>query len=193
MPISKVKLIPGYYYHIYNRAVDGCRLFNEERNYKFFLSKIKKYLLPVSEVLAYCLMPNHYHLLVKIREDGFSDSMHKLALSYVVSFNNTYQRKGHLFQGSFQRIHIEDLNYLLYLSQYLHLNPAKAKLENEIGDWKHSSAREYIGDKPIDFINPTVLLDLVSEDISSTREEQHLAYHQSLISWQKESLRKNRE
>ena len=189
MPISKGKLIPGYYYHIYNRAVDGCRLFKEERNYKFFLSKIKKYLISTSDILVYCLMPNHYHILVKIKEEKFSESMHKLALSYVVSINKSYQRKGHLFQGSFQRIHIKDLNYLFYLSQYIHLNPAKAKLVNKIGNWKHSSIREYIGEKPIDFINPTIILDLASESIASTREEQQHAYHQSLIFWQKERLR----
>ena len=76
MPRSKVKLIPGYYYHIYNCAVDGCRLINEERNYEFFLSKIKKYLIPKSDILVYCLMPNHYHILVKIQEERFSESLH---------------------------------------------------------------------------------------------------------------------
>lgn len=187
--MPKTKLIPGYYYHIFNRAVDGCRLFREERNYEFFQSKIKKYLLITSDVLAYCLMPNHYHILVKILAEGFSGSMQKLALSYVVSFNKTYQRKGHLFQGQFRRIHVKDLNYLLFLSQYIHLNPLNANLVSEIADWKYSSSREYIGSESIDFINPTIILDLTSEDISSTLAEQQLAYHQSLISWQKENRR----
>jgi REP element-mobilizing transposase RayT len=186
MPKSKEKLIPGYYYHIYNRAVDGTRLFHEDRNYSYFISKIKKYILQKSEVLAYCLMPNHYHFIIKVLQDGFSDSMQKLALSYVVSFNKAYQRKGHLFQGYFQRIHIKDLNYLLYLSQYIHLNPINANLVNGINDWKYSSVREYVGTKPIDFINPTVILDLISDDISSTLAEQQEAYLQSLISWQEE-------
>ena len=128
MPQTKDRLISGYYFHIYNRAVDGSQLFPEERNYTYFLSKIKKYLLVSSEIIAYCLMPNHYHFLIKVLQDGFSKSMHKLSLSYVVAFNKAYQRKGHLFQGSFQRIHIKDLNYLLHLSQYIHLNPLHANL-----------------------------------------------------------------
>jgi len=193
MPRSKAKLIPGFYYHIYNRAVDGCRLVKEKRNYEFFLSKIKKYLIPVSEVLAYCLMPNHYHLLVKIREDDFSNSMHKLALSYVVSFNNTYQRKGHLFQGSFQRILVKDYNYLLTLSHYIHCNPVNGKLVCEFSNWAFSSVNEYIGQRSIDFIKPTIILDLVCDDISSSLAEQQHAYHQSLLSWQKENLIKKRD
>jgi len=138
-----------------------------------------------SEIIAYCLMPNHYHFLIKVLQDGFSKSMHKLSLSYVVAFNKAYQRKGHLFQGSFQRIHIKDLNYLLHLSQYIHLNPLHANLVSCIGGWDHSSVREYIGTKPIDFINPALVLDLISDDISSTLAEQQHAYHQSLMNWQK--------
>jgi len=72
MPVKKVNLIPGYYYHIYNRAISDNLLFFEEKNYCFFISKIKKYLLPESEVLAYCMMPNHYHLIVKIKSNPFS-------------------------------------------------------------------------------------------------------------------------
>ena len=128
MPKRTIDLIVGDFYHIYNRAVTNNKLFIEERNYWFFISKVKKYLLNTTDILAYCLMPNHYHLLVKIREDGFSESMHKLALSYVVSFNNTYQRKGHLFQGSFQRILVKDYNYLLTLSHYIYCNPENGKL-----------------------------------------------------------------
>ena len=123
MPMKETNLIPGYYFHIYNRAVEGNLLFRETKNYEFFLSKIKKYLTPGSDILSYCLMPNHYHLLVMIREGRFSNSMHKLALSYVLSCNKTYQRKGHLFQGSFQRILVNNLNYLIHLSHYIHGQP----------------------------------------------------------------------
>jgi REP element-mobilizing transposase RayT len=184
MPISTCKLIPGYYYHLYNRAVAGSLLFVEKRNYEFFLSKIKKYLVKKSEILAYCLMPNHYHLLVKILDDGFSRSMQKLALSYAVSFNNLYQRKGHLFQGGFRRIHVNDPIYLYNLSLYIHLNPLKANIISRMTEWKFSSLRQYIGDEPVDFINPSIILDLVSGEISCTQAEKKHGYLQSLLSFQ---------
>jgi len=67
MPIRKINLIEGHFYHIYNRSVADNLLFIEEKNYHFFLSKIKKYLLVTADVLAYCLMPNHYHLIVQLK------------------------------------------------------------------------------------------------------------------------------
>jgi hypothetical protein len=69
----------------------------------------------------------------------------------------------------------------------------RANLASTLSEWNHSSVSEYIGEKTIDFINPTIILDLVSEDISSTLAEQQLAYHQSLLSWQKENANKKRE
>ena len=148
----------------------------EDKNYQFFISRMKKYLLPDSEILAYSLMPNHYHLLVKIRSELFPASMHRFALSYVVAFNAMYDRKGHLYRGPYQRIHIQKHSYLLDLSRYIHLNPVKAKLVSQPGDWKYSSYGEYIGSKEIDFISPGIILDILSDDVSSTMTDQHKAY-----------------
>jgi len=183
MPIKRTALIPGYFYHIYNRAVADNLLFSEERNYFFFLSKIKKYLNPISDILAYCLMPNHYHLIVKIKSDGFSASMHKLALSYVVSYNKIYNRKGHLFLGPFQRILIKNLSYLLHLSRYIHINPVKENLVITAEEWKFSSYSEYIGLRKVDFINPGIVLDLISDDISSSVDDQITAYKDFIQKW----------
>lgn len=178
MPVKKVDIIPGYYYHIYNRAVSNNLLFIEDKNYCYFLSKIKKYLLTGTEVLAYCLMPNHYHLIVKVKSDLFSSSMHKFALSYVVAFNNLYHRKGRLFISPFQRIHIQNPSYLLHLSKYIHTNLLKAKLVTSIGDWKYSSYCEYIGKREIDFIKPEFILDILSDDINSSIVDQQRDYRE---------------
>ena len=181
MPSKKIELIPGYYYHIYNKAVSNNLLFNNDRNYSFFLSRIKKYLIPISNILAYCLMPDHYHLIVKIKMDGFSAGMHKLALSYVVPFNNASNRKGHLFLGPFQRIHIKDLSYLLDLSRYIHLNPVKAKYVTCPEEWVFSSYSEYIGLKFVDFVTPDIILDILMNDISSSLEDQYTAYRDFVL------------
>ena len=160
MPIRKVHLIPDHYYHIYNKAVADNLLFAEEKNYYFFISKIKKYLPKSAKVLAYCLMPNHYHMIVQTKNSYFPSSMHKLALSYVVAYNNIYHRKGHLFSGPYQRKHIKDLLYLLHLSRYIHLNPVKAKIVSKAEDWKYSSYREYIGLRIPDLVYPYNILNL---------------------------------
>ena len=75
MPKRNLDLIPGHYYHIYNKAVSDNLLFVEDKNYHFFILKIKKYLLSTVDVLAYCLMPNHYHLLVHLKTNNLSKGM----------------------------------------------------------------------------------------------------------------------
>lgn len=176
MPVKNIKLISGYFYHIYNRAVSDDLLFVEDKNYYFFISKIKKYLLTNSDILAYCLMPTHYHLIVKIKSTKFSSSMHRFALSYVVAFNNTYHRKGRLFSSPFQRIHIQKPSYLLYLTKYIHRNPCKANLVLSPAKWKFSSYCEYIGIRDIDFIKPEIILDILCDDINSTIDDQQEEY-----------------
>lgn len=178
MAVKNVELIPGYYYHIYNRTVSNDLLFNEEKNFSFFISRIKKYLLTESEVLAYCLMPNHFHLLVKIKSTDFSSSMHRLALSYVVAFNKMYHRRGRLFNSPYQRIHINNASYLLHLSKYIHINPLDAKLVTSPGEWKYSSYCEFVGTREIEFINPGFILDILSDDLNSSIAEQQNSYRE---------------
>ena len=165
------------------------REFRENTNYSYFISKVKKFLLPVSDILAYCLMPNHYHLLVKVKSDKFSASMHKLALSYVVSYNNLYNRRGHLFFFFFRRIPIHKHSYLVYLSMYIHTNPVKANLASKAENWKHSSYCEFIGNQKIDFIHPEFILDMICADINSSISEQQIAYRDYVESW----IDKNRD
>ncbi len=166
--------IANQYYHIYNRAIADHLLFKEDRNYVYFLSRTQKYLSNISDILSYCLMPNHYHLILKLKTNDLSCAMHKLALSYVVSFNRAYGQKGHLFQGTYQRKHITDLSYLLHLSRYIHLNPVKARLVKKAEQWDYSSYQDYVGMRNTDFINPKPILDLISDksNIELTAKQQ---------------------
>ncbi len=188
MPKRKVHLITGHYYHIYNKAVADNQLFIEEKNYHFFISKIKKYLLDTADVLAFCLMPNHYHLLVQLKSVDLPASMQKLGLAYAAAFNKSYHRTGHLFQGPYQKIHVDDLKYLLHLSRYIHLNPVAAKLVSKAEDWEFSSYSEYIGIRKSDFVIPMIILDLFGEENVSKQEEKQTDYRKFVEDWEQEYM-----
>lgn len=96
-------------------------------------------------VVAYCLMPNHYHLLVKPHHDNLSHRMQLFGISYTKAINKQEKRVGSLFQGQFQAVHVDSDTYLLHLSRYLHLNPVAAGLVKRAEDWEFSSYRDYIG------------------------------------------------
>lgn len=176
MPIRKINLIEGHFYRIYNRSVADNLLFIEEKNYHFFLSKIKKYLLVTAEVLAYCLMPNHYHLIIQLKNTELSRSMQLLAMSYATAVNKMYQRSGHVFHGRYQIKHITDQIYLDHLSKYIHLNPSSAGLVVKPEDWEFSSYREYIRLRKLDFTNPMIILDQFRTEDEKGLEKARLNY-----------------
>jgi REP element-mobilizing transposase RayT len=181
-------LIKNEYYHIYNRAIAGNLLFRENRNYLFFLSKIEKYILPDAELIAYCLMPNHYHFILKLNTDNISTAMQRMALSYVKSYNIVYQQSGHLFQSPYQRIHITNLNYLLHLSRYIHLNPVKAQIVQKAENWEYSSYLEYIGLRESEYINTEVILDLVNQIPGATNNIKQQEYKNYVEMWEFEYM-----
>ena len=154
MPRREVQLCAGEYYHFYNRGNNRERIFYERENYLFFLRQVRRYLVPVLEIIAYCLMPTHYHLLVLVKTSevsenlgglGASKAMMKFAVSYTKAMNKRYNRVGVLFQGPFQARHVDKDSYLVHLSRYFHLNPVMAGLVERPEGWEFSSYREYIG------------------------------------------------
>jgi len=140
---------PDEFYHIYNRGTEKRNIFmsrsdqdrflsllyfanqNEPADLKLqgsTLSKIieKKIGTPLVEIVAYCLMPNHFHLLIReVEEGGISKFMQKVTTGYTMYFNKRHDRSGSLFQGRFKATHIADDRYLRYLISYIHLNPVK--------------------------------------------------------------------
>ncbi|MBI3005586.1 MAG: transposase [Ignavibacteriales bacterium] len=135
----------GESYHIYNRGNDKQPIFIETENYKFFLKKLISY-LPKStiEVMAYVLMPNHYHLLIRlVKPLDVSKTLKNFSISFVKAMNNRYAKVGHLFQGEFKAKHVNSTEYLLHLSRYIHMNPVFAKLVATPDKWKFSSYIDY--------------------------------------------------
>jgi REP element-mobilizing transposase RayT len=150
----------GEYYHLYNRGNKREPIFFEWENYRFFLTRLRRYFTSSSaDIVAYCLMPNHYHLLVHLHQDDIGKAMHPLGMGYAKAINKRYERAGHLFQGQFQAKHVETTAQLLYLSCYIHLNPVRAKLVNHSEEWIYSSYPDYIGVRRGTLPNPQVVLE----------------------------------
>lgn len=156
----------GQYYHIYNHANGDDNLFRENKNYPFFLTKYHLHIDPIAETIALCLMPNHFHLLVRIKDEvvlkqdfpkfrtleNLDNEEKELRLSYLLSkqfsnlfssytqsFNKVYQRRGSLFLKNFKRKEIDSTDYLLQLILYIHLNPIKHGFTKELNDWEWTS------------------------------------------------------
>lgn len=147
MPYRNLSFAEGNIYHIYNRGVGRQPIFLEEDNYRYTLQLMKKYIgqLEVT-VIAYCLMPNHYHFL--IRQDGVQAAgllPQRVFNSYTKAFNKRYQRSGTLFEGRYRAIHVDRDDYLLHLCRYTHANPVKAGLVSYPEDWSYSNYQEWIG------------------------------------------------
>ena len=126
MPRRHIKFREDEYYHLYNRGHNRERIFFERENYIFFLHRLRKYLVPILDVVAYCLMPTHYHLLVHAGVDDLSSIMQPFALSYTKAINKRLGRVGALFQGRFKAVRVDREAYVVHLSRYIHLNPVTA-------------------------------------------------------------------
>ncbi|MEG4056919.1 MULTISPECIES: transposase [unclassified Microcoleus] len=145
MPRGQIIFQAGNYYHVYNRGNNRQLIFFERENYIYFLRQLRNHLIIHGvDIIAYCLMPNHYHLLVYLQTDDFSKLMQSFTLSYAKAINKRYQRVGSLFQGRFQAIHVDGEDYLLHLTRYIHLNPVCANIVEKTEDWEFSSYQEYI-------------------------------------------------
>jgi putative transposase len=134
MAKRKGEFLPDHYYHIYNRGANRQPIFFEEDNYLFLLKKVNifsaKYQMTV---IAYCLMPNHFHFLLKQdAEESVSKFMQAVFNSYSKAINLAYHRSGTLFQGPFKSVLIESNEYLLHLCRYIHRNPLDGGLVDNL-------------------------------------------------------------
>jgi len=147
MPRRKLQFLPGHYYHIYNRGAGRQSIFLEERNYRYLLSLLKEISAECkASVIAYCLLPNHYHWL--LRQDGdipVRDVPKRVFGSYTQAFNKTYQRSGVLFEGPYRAIQVETDEYLRHLCRYIHGNPVRHGIADAIELWPYSNYLEWIG------------------------------------------------
>jgi REP element-mobilizing transposase RayT len=161
-------LVPGGYFHVYNRGVNGRSLFTEARNYPYFLELYASYLEPVVETFAYCLLNNHFHFLLRVRTEAeqaawaqqyekpkatfvskrASRQFNNFFIAYARAFNNANQRTGPLFESPFHRKPVEDDRYFTNLIAYIHHNPHKHGLMDDFRDWPYSSYRAMLSTKP---------------------------------------------
>jgi putative transposase len=144
---TDAEFVQGKYYHIYNRGCDRQAIFKEERNYEFLL-RIMADVLESNRIamIAYCLMPNHYHFVIRQEtERPLSVDMQQIFNRYVKAFNELYHRSGTLFEERFKAKVVEDEEYLIHLCRYVHRNPLEAGLVSSLDDWGFSDYLEWIG------------------------------------------------
>jgi REP element-mobilizing transposase RayT len=147
MPYRGDAFSQGQYYHLYNRGAGKAKIFFNDGNYQYLLRLMKEYYQKHgAAIIAYCLMPNHYHFLLRQETDApLSKFLQVLFNSYVQALNIQQGRTGTLFEGRFKHKCVEKWEYLIILCRYIHLNPVKAKLVARPEDWAYSNYREWIG------------------------------------------------
>lgn len=212
MPYRKIPLISGSYYHIFNRGIDRQPTFHTKRDYQRALQTLSYYLpaepptkysqflkKPIDErqdildsiaklshqvtIIAYCLMPNHFHLLLKQNEDlGISKFLANFQNSYAKYFNVKHKRTGSLFDRQFKAVLVESENQLLHLTRYIHLNPYSSHLiqKEEIITYPYTSLPEYLSGKYI-LSNPNQAIDIYPKRYKSFVLD-HADYQQRLES-----------
>ena len=180
-----IPLQHGKYYHIYNRGNNRENIFVEERNYPYFLKLYAKHIEPVADTFAYCLMRNHFHLLVRIKDEtdltGLGDlsglpepsrAFSNLFNAYARSFNRAYLRTGALFQRPFGRIEVTSEAYFSRLVIYIHQNPQKHSFVADFRDWPYSSYHALLSAKPTHLRRDEVLAWFGNvDDLVATRHE----------------------
>lgn len=141
----------GCVYHIYNRGHNYNKVFFRNGDYHLFLEKLDKYLSGFCSVYAYVLIPNHYHLLLRVKDEiekkAFSKQFLKFILSYSNHINWRENRKGNLFLSRFRRIKVENEHYLKRLVFYIHYNPVKHEICEDFSRYYYSSYNAYLSDK----------------------------------------------
>jgi putative transposase len=162
----------GKVYHVYNRGNNGENLFIEERNYRYFLQLYIKHVHPVVDTYAYCLLRNHFHLLVRVKSEeevrdlrdltgrmGTSDAnlsglkppsryFSNLFNAYAKAINKAYERTGALFERPFRRIEVAEPAYFAHLVTYIHRNPELHGFVDDFREWAHSSYGALCSRKP---------------------------------------------
>ncbi|MFD2286422.1 transposase [Pedobacter petrophilus] len=165
MKISNT-LEEGCFYHIYNRGNNSEILFKEDGNYFYFLKLMRKYILPVADVYTYCLLNNHFHILIRIKENVLhaneinqktaEQMFSNLFNSYAKAFNKKYGRTGKLFEERFKKKKVKDEFYLTELIYYIHANPQNHGFLADFRTYRYSSYLSLISDKATDLKRPEV-------------------------------------
>jgi putative transposase len=163
----------GQYYHIFNKGNNKDKLFTNDENYRYFMKLYAKYLSDFVDTFAYCLLPNHFHFLIRIKEikdlqslayfvslypenkencyeqitNVISDKFRLFFMSYAKAFNKQENRQGSLFKKYFRRKRIDDYNYLVKEIGYIHMNPVHHGISIDYANYPHSSYKGILSEK----------------------------------------------
>jgi putative transposase len=170
MKINIQPLEAATMYHIYNRGINSGKIFSDEKNYYYFLKLYSKYISLVADTYAYCLLGNHFHFLIKTREEfeiknefkhiqnrrrsidkndasyHISNQFSKFFNSYSQAYNKMYKRTGALIESPFRRKEVYDDQYFSEMVYYIHANPSKHRICNNFTKYQYSSYNAYIFD-----------------------------------------------
>jgi putative transposase len=149
-------IVEGRYYHIFNRGIDGINIFQDRKDYHFFLDKLEKHLKNTASLISYCLLKNHFHLLVFVKENvteksrygnteiklDFSKQIGHFFNSYAQVFNRANHRSGSLFVSPFRRKLIESELYISSVIFYIHANAQHHGYANDFREWPYSSYQQ---------------------------------------------------
>ena len=167
---------PNKVYHVFNHAVGSENLFREPDNYRYFLEKFKRHIVPISKVYAFALLPNHFHFTLKIKSkeeifeksnktlvtekdysEFISQQFSNLFNAYAKAFNKKYDRRGALFIDYVKRSSVEDKDYFKHLIRYIHYNPVHHGFCNLLHNWYYTSYHAFLSDKPSIIERETIL------------------------------------
>jgi putative transposase len=166
------QLFEGGIYHVIQRSPGNDILFLEKSDYLCFLRLLKQISKEFTiEILCFCLMNNHVHILLKINKVNLSQAMKSLFMQYAMDFNKKYSRKGHVFHGKYKSFLCYDDNYLITASVYIHLNPYKANLVEDPFEYRWSSLKAYYYLPEKTFLNYGFILDMLDKKREQSRYE----------------------
>ena len=157
---------PGAIYHIMSRGNNKQNIFTCDKDYSMFLSILKEAQKKNPFILhSYCLMTNHIHLQIETIDTSISKIMSVILRNYSVYYNSKYGCVGHIFQGRFQSLLIEDDSYFLQTNRYIHLNPYKAMIVSNPFDYEYSSYQLYLKKTNSDLVNTEFTLKFFNGDL----------------------------
>ena len=167
MPYRGNVFAKGSYYHVFNRGVNHQNIFYSQENYKYCLKLLKKYSgRYFISIIAYCLMPNHYHFLV--RQDGeipAGELPKRVFGGYSRAVNRRYGWSGTLFEGRFQARHVKSDDYLRHLCRYIHANPVKDGMVEHPEEWIYSNYPEWIGLREGMLVDHEFIIELFGDSV----------------------------
>ncbi|MFA6028223.1 MAG: transposase [Elusimicrobiota bacterium] len=171
MPRKPRLSLPGTIHHLTSRGNNRQEIYFQPEDCRDFMAELAetKRRLPF-ELFAYCLMPNHFHLLVRVIQATTSKFMQRLKSVYTHIINRRHGRNGHLFQGRFNSVHCDKDSQFLELLRYIHLNPVRAELVSSPDEWEWSGHLEYLGRSSVHLLDTDFPLAMFHSDRAHAQE-----------------------